>query len=626
MPPKTEWNSGIPWLLSFSLICLSSPGSVLAQQSDGAVFVTDKTGNAKDNGTYDNAGDVYVNGGRQDKNGPSLAPGTYYFQVTDSSGKILLSTDNAECRQLTVAQNGKFAGAAGPASCRHANGTTSQQSTPVQLAPFLPAPNDGDQYTVWVIRQAGSTSVSQSDQKIINFDKANSKTDHFKVKPSPVVPVGSCQPSNAMSVLALDKQVFSFVPKGSWPPVPPQNDVVVVNVEPYGVPVTRIPTPEPLSSCASNSLTGQTVCTSNVKNVYVFSLPENKDNKDHDNGKENKDNNSSNRVTILPDSASGQSMLFGGTCMTCAVTMDSIHNQALVSMSLLVPPRKQNSTATSGFQFVDLGQKPTTETAFRSEAPKALNLGGEISKGVLIDPIRDWILSPDESGNYEIIKVGKQGGEDNEEDKAHNKNNGKDEESQLAFFENNPINDPQSQFLATFGSAGEDCRTGIALATAEFSDPSEVYLTDLTRAQFQPGDPGSWRAPSNFQSLPGSSIPPFGPHGIAIAQGTSTGLITGLTSDTITAIKLPAMAGPGTTPAITDWVTCRLPGITGNAPHTVNAYLSPNTGHAMAVVGNFSSTALWRIDLTQLLNLPRVAHTCASAFIPPEVMRTIAVP
>jgi hypothetical protein len=609
-----------PWLLSLLLICLSSPGSVLAQQSDGAVFVTDKTGNAKDNGSYDNAGDVYVNGGRQDKNGPSLAPGTYYFQVTDSSGKILLSADNAECRQLTVAQNGKFAGAAGPASCRHANGTPSQQSTPVQLAPFLPVPNDGDQYTVWVIRQAGSTSVSQSDQKVINFDKANSKTDHFKVRPSPVVPVGSCQPSNAMSVLAADKQVFSFVPKGSW--VAPQNDVDLVNVEPYAVALTRIHT-EPVSSCSSDSRTGQTVCTSNVKDVYVFNPPDRLN------------------PRLLQSSASGEGLFFGGNCTTCAVTMDAIHKKALLSMSLAVPPRTQSSAATSGFQFIDLGENPTTETAFRSEAPPAVNPGGEISKGVLIDPNRNWILSPDESGNFEIIQVSnqqnnsedddnKQKGRDKEKDKDHsdqdNENNAS--ETQLAFFENNPINDPQNQFPASFASAGEDCRTGIALAPVEFSDPSEIYIADLTRAQFQPGPPGgpgSWRAPSNFQTLPGSSFP-TGPNGIAVAQGTSIGLLAGMSSDSITAIKFPATSGAGTTPAITDWVTCRLPGITGNAPHTVNAYQSPITGHAMAVVENLTATALWRVDLTQTLNLPRAAHTCTSVFLPSNVVRTIVLP
>src|SRR5437764_13251253 len=104
--------------------------------------------------------------------------------------------------------------------------------------------------------------------------------------------------------------------------------------------------------------------------------------------------------------------------MTCPTTIDPLHNLALVSLSLPVPPRPQPSAATSGFQFIDLGSKPRPETAFRSEAPPAFNPGGEISKGILIDPIRNWILSPNESGNYEIIKVRSQKDNDDKNDKG----------------------------------------------------------------------------------------------------------------------------------------------------------------------------------------------------------------
>src|SRR6266446_10080046 len=109
--------SRISCLTSIFLICLLSAGVLLAEDFNGNVFVTDKTGAAKDNITYDSAGDAYLNGGPEGKNGSGLAPGTYYFQVTDPNGNMLLSTDNAECRQLTVTKNGRFAGAAGPASC-----------------------------------------------------------------------------------------------------------------------------------------------------------------------------------------------------------------------------------------------------------------------------------------------------------------------------------------------------------------------------------------------------------------------------------------------------------------------------------------------------------------------------
>jgi hypothetical protein len=46
----------------------------------------------------------------------------------------------------------------------------------------------------------------------------------------------------------------------------------------------------------------------------------------------------------------------------------------------------------------------------------------------------------------------------------------------------------------------------------------------------------------------------------------------------------------------------------------------------MAVVENLTATALWRVDLTQMLNLPRAAHTCTSVFLPSDVVRTIVLP
>ena len=50
-----------------------------------------------------------------------------------------------------------------------------------------------------------------------------------------------------------------------------------------------------------------------------------------------------------------------------------------------------------------------------------------------------------------------------------------------------------------------------------------------------------------------------GPTGIAVAQGTHLGIVSGeFGGDAITAIRLPATSGSGT-PAIQDWVTCSIP-------------------------------------------------------------------
>src|SRR6266850_2114299 len=51
----------------------------------------------------------------------SLPDGTYVFQVTDPSGKTLLSTDFAICRQFTVA-NGIITGVVPAGGCQHLTG------------------------------------------------------------------------------------------------------------------------------------------------------------------------------------------------------------------------------------------------------------------------------------------------------------------------------------------------------------------------------------------------------------------------------------------------------------------------------------------------------------------------
>jgi hypothetical protein len=134
--------------------------------------------------------------------------------------------------------------------------------------------------------------------------------------------------------------------------------------------------------------------------------------------------------------------------------------------------------------------------------------------------------------------------------------------------------------LGTPDSSGEDCSTGIALAPGEFSSPSQVFLADLTKATLTPGTPGTWTAPSQVQAL-SESVLSAGASGIAVAQGTHIGIVSGeFGGNTITAIKLPATSGSGT-PAIVDWVTCSIPAFgtppvafsNGLDPHTVTAYL-----------------------------------------------------
>ncbi len=199
------------------------------------------------------------------------------------------------------------------------------------------------------------------------------------------------------------------------------------------------------------------------------------------------------------------------------------------------------------------------------------------------------------------------------------------------FFEN-PIK------LGDPDSSAEDCTTGIALAPGEFSDPSQVFIADLTKATFTAGTPGGkWTAPSQIQTLTESSLE-AGASGSAVAQGTHTGIVTGeFGGSQITAIALPATSGTGT-PAITDWVSCSISTSfsQGDDPHTVTAYQSPNgTKDAIALVANGATgapvTQIAVVDLTKMLNktiVPRTAggHACKSLTLPASVVHFVTVP
>lgn len=161
----------------------------------GAIYTTTFDGQSVNENTYSFKDAVYLNGGPQNEDANGLPDGSYYFQVTNPSGAILLSTDPAECRQLIVA-NGRVAASDGPA-CQHGTGipNSSNGSTPVKLAPFNDTPNNGGEYKVWLIRKASNTTVA-ADGMHINFNNNNAKTDNFKVV---VAPCTNCSPTSVLS-------------------------------------------------------------------------------------------------------------------------------------------------------------------------------------------------------------------------------------------------------------------------------------------------------------------------------------------------------------------------------------------------------------------------------------------
>ncbi len=350
----------------------------------------------------------------------------------------------------------------------------------------------------------------------------------------------------------------------------PNTGVSVVNVEGSSITPTNIATPSVVNSCASNSATGKTVCTANNASVYEFA--------------------GTTLTTTLTSGGSGTISFSGGSCTNCGVVMDSLHNRALIGLS---------NGGVPSFQFLSLASN-TFGSAFASPS-------GRISEDPLVDPARKLLLSANELGNFEVINVSNPA---------------------------TPVSYEKATGNGETDATAEDCSTGVVLAPAEMSNPSSVFIADLTQATFTPG---TWNAPSQNQTLAGSTL--FaGATGIAVAQGTHTGVITGeWGGNTLTALALPTTSGFGT-PAISDWVTCSIgptpdtfPWGQGADPHAASAYQSPSSGDAIGLFTNKPTNWMARVDLTKLLNpavVPRTTgtHVCSAGTLPPGVLSFIPVP
>ncbi|MFM7321360.1 MAG: hypothetical protein ACKO5K_07540, partial [Armatimonadota bacterium] len=122
--------------------------------------------------------------GPQSINGGRLPDGAYYYQVTDPSVKVLLSTDSVRNRRLRV-QGGHVLGAL-PDPIEpmtypgHPNGQLlmSPDRQGVRLFPYDTTPNGGGVYKVWMTPVASFAP----DQGSFGFLHGQSKTDNFKVQ------------------------------------------------------------------------------------------------------------------------------------------------------------------------------------------------------------------------------------------------------------------------------------------------------------------------------------------------------------------------------------------------------------------------------------------------------------
>jgi hypothetical protein len=280
-------------------------------------------------------------------------------------------------------------------------------------------------------------------------------------------------------------------------------------------------------------------------------------------------------------------------------------------------------------QFLDLSSTPTFEAAFASQAPIEFTGQGNISAGIAIDPVRHLLLSPDENSNYEIVNIAAP--------------------TSPEFFEQNRTTNPSFP-SGQFDSAAEDCTTGVALSSDEGT--GNIFLADLNQAIFTSGSPaGTWTAPEHLENFPEFQSEPTnlstGTSAIAVAGASHIAIVNGeFGGNAFGVIRLPNTPGiGGTIPAVSDYIACNVPGIPGGAewksgevPHTITAFVSPNSGDAIALLANLPPpTFLVVIDMTKMLNptiVPRItsglssAHTCdpTTDLVAAGVVKFVAVP
>lgn len=179
-----------------------------AHAPSGAIFTTLEDGSEVNFNQYPSKEAVYLDGGPgpgAPQTAAGLDDGTYVFQVTDPSGKKLLSTDPAGCRLFTVA-DGIISGVVA-SGCEHNTGLDIDHgAVTVQLFPYDDTPNPGGVYKVWVTRiedfflgcaelgltEAEALAAVDAGSRPNNkhgFIPAHCKTDNFKVRESSIVEI-----------------------------------------------------------------------------------------------------------------------------------------------------------------------------------------------------------------------------------------------------------------------------------------------------------------------------------------------------------------------------------------------------------------------------------------------------
>jgi hypothetical protein len=189
-----------------ALVMSGQPSSAAPDPApvSGAIFTTDSSGVPVNLNHYPNKQAVYLNGGpglNAPDDAAGLPDGTYSFQVTDPSGKTLLSEDPVACRQFTVV-GGVIQDVVPSGGCEHATGTDGEDGgATVQLYPYSTTPNNGGVYKVWVTPTSSLDCTGAGNRHC--FVPSQSKTDNFKVLEDATVEIDARFWKNGVALLGM---------------------------------------------------------------------------------------------------------------------------------------------------------------------------------------------------------------------------------------------------------------------------------------------------------------------------------------------------------------------------------------------------------------------------------------
>lgn len=128
----------------------------------GAIFTTDSNCLGANINIFESKDEVYLDGGPKHPGAASLPDGSYYVQVTDPSGSVLLGTSVGSGNPMPfVVVSGE------PLGCYQLSAILIKGSD--ATPGYDDTPNPGGEYKVWV-------------STVATFDNDSTKTDNFKVK------------------------------------------------------------------------------------------------------------------------------------------------------------------------------------------------------------------------------------------------------------------------------------------------------------------------------------------------------------------------------------------------------------------------------------------------------------